>query len=93
MVAIMMPGSAAVRPRPYAAGDEAVVLELVNADRLPGQPETTVAMLAEALAGRSPVDGGWWAELDSPRTDVVHDADGQVLGVVSYALRRRDGAG
>lgn len=41
-----------------------------------GQPEPTPATLAEALAGRSPVDGGWWAELNPPRTDVVHAAAG-----------------
>lgn len=79
--------------RPYKAGDEQAVLELINADRLPGQPETTSEMLAEALAGRSPVDGGWWAELKVPVTDVVHDAVGQVLGVVSYSTRPSDGAG
>ncbi|GHE13831.1 GNAT family N-acetyltransferase [Streptomyces alanosinicus] len=79
--------------RPYRAGDEAAVLGLVAADRLPGQPLATPAMLAEALAGRSPVDGGWWAELDPPVTDVVHDGTGQVLGAVSYATRPGDGAG
>jgi ribosomal protein S18 acetylase RimI-like enzyme len=79
--------------RPYRAGDEAAVLGLVAADRLPGQPPATAAMLAEALAGRSPVDGGWWAELDPPVTDVVHDGAGQVRGVVSYATRPGDGAG
>jgi hypothetical protein len=48
-------------------------------------------MLAEALAGRSPVDGGWWAELDNILTDVVHDPSGQVRGVVSYAAHPGDG--
>jgi hypothetical protein len=42
--------------RPYVAADEAAVLRLINADRLSGQPQTTSAMLGEALAGRSPVD-------------------------------------
>ncbi|MFV2120019.1 GNAT family N-acetyltransferase [Streptomyces sp. Act-28] len=79
--------------RPYSAGDEPVVLDLVGADRLPGQPPTTPAMLAEALAGRSPVDGGWWAELEAPVTEVVHDEAGRVLGVVSYTTRPGDGAG
>ncbi|MCZ7430149.1 GNAT family N-acetyltransferase [Streptomyces sp. WMMC1477] len=54
---------------------------------------TTPAMLAEALAGRSPVDGGWWAELQSPVTEVICDETGPVLGAVSYALRSSDGAG
>ena len=79
--------------RPYEAGDERTVLDLVNADRIPGQPETTRAMLAEALVGNSPVDGDWWAELDVPVTEVVHDGHGRVLGVVSYSTRPRDGAG
>ncbi|MGW0708970.1 GNAT family N-acetyltransferase [Streptomyces sp. NPDC002643] len=79
--------------RPYRADDVAAVLDLVAADPLPGQPLITSAMLAEALAGRSPVDGGWWAELDPPVTDVVHDGTGQVLGIVSYATRPSDGAG
>jgi ribosomal protein S18 acetylase RimI-like enzyme len=79
--------------RPYAPGDEAAVLDLVAADRLPGQPLTTPAMLAEAVAGRSPVDGGWWAELEPPVTEVIHDETGTVLGVVSYATRPSDGAG
>lgn len=65
--------------RPYTSADESAVLDLINGDRLPGQPPTTADMLAEALAGRSPVDGGWWDELATPVTDVVHDA-GAVLG-------------
>ncbi|MFD5749676.1 GNAT family N-acetyltransferase [Streptomyces sp. NPDC127033] len=79
--------------RRYEAGDEAAVLSLVNADRITGQPETTPAMLAEALAGRSPIDSGWWAELDAPVTDVVHKPAGTVLGVVSYAVRPSDDTG
>ncbi|WP_432110153.1 GNAT family N-acetyltransferase [Streptomyces sp. AA1529] len=79
--------------RPYAATDEAAVLDLVGADRLPGQPLATATMLAEALAGRSPVDGGWWAELAPPVTEVMHNESGTVLGIVSYATRPSDGAG
>ncbi|MEU9946436.1 GNAT family N-acetyltransferase, partial [Streptomyces lavendulae] len=79
--------------RSYQDGDEAAVLDLVTADRLPGQPPTTAAMLAEALAGRSPVDGGWWAELQAPVTEVICDETSTVLGAVSYATRPGDGAG
>src|SRR5690606_26664715 len=79
--------------RPYSAADASVVLALINADWLPGQPDTSADMLAEALAGRSQVDAGWWAELDAPFTDVVQDQTGAVLGVVSYAVRSSDGAG
>jgi ribosomal protein S18 acetylase RimI-like enzyme len=93
-VAITTVGAAAkLSARPYAAGDQEAVLALVEADRLPGQPEATPALLAMALAGRSPVDGGWWAELDNVLTDVVHDPSGRVRGVVSYAKRPGDGAG
>ncbi|MER6739024.1 GNAT family N-acetyltransferase [Streptomyces puniciscabiei] len=79
--------------RPYAPTDQTAVLGLVNADRLSGQPLTTPAMLTEALAGRSGVDAGWWAELDLPATQVATDATGAVLGVVSYALRPKDAHG
>jgi ribosomal protein S18 acetylase RimI-like enzyme len=93
-VAVKTSGPAAhLSVRPYAGQDEQAVLALVNADRLPGQPEATAAMLAETLAGRSPVDGGWWAELDPPCTVVVHDDADEVLGVASYATRPSDGAG
>ncbi|MGV5038783.1 GNAT family N-acetyltransferase [Streptomyces sp. NRAIS4] len=79
--------------RPYAPTDQTAVLGLINADRLSGQPLTTPAMLAEALAGRSGVDAGWWAELGRPVTSVATDASGAVLGVVSYALRPKDAHG
>jgi ribosomal protein S18 acetylase RimI-like enzyme len=79
--------------RPATAGDEAAILDLVNADRLPGQPNVTPAMLGEALAGRSVVDSGWWAELVDLTTDVATAGGGRVVGVVSYAIRPRDGAG
>ncbi|MBC2908256.1 GNAT family N-acetyltransferase [Streptomyces cupreus] len=79
--------------RPYTPADRAAVLELVNADRLPGQPAATPAMLADAVRGRSRVDAGWWAELACPTTTVATSAAGTVLGVVSYALRPKDGHG
>ncbi len=75
------------------AADETAVLGLIDCDRLPGQPQATSAMLTEALAGRSTVDSGWWAELDVPRTDVVTVSTGRVVGVVSYATRPNDLAG
>ncbi|MGQ0776206.1 MAG: GNAT family N-acetyltransferase [Pseudonocardiales bacterium] len=79
--------------RPYETGDQEAVLALVNADLITGQPVPTALMLADALAGRSMVDAGWWAELDRPTTDVVHDPLGRVLGVISYAARPSDGVG
>lgn len=79
--------------RPVEARDEQAVLTLVNADQVPGQPLVTSAMLAEALAGRSGVDSGWWAELADLTTEVATTRAGEIVGVVSYAARPRDGAG
>ncbi|MBT2439926.1 GNAT family N-acetyltransferase [Streptomyces sp. ISL-36] len=79
--------------RLYTPADESAVVELINADRLPGQPHATPGMLKEALKGRSPVDAGWWAELDSPVTQVAVYRAGAVIGAVSYALRPKDRTG
>ena len=79
--------------RRYTAADEAAVLRLINADRLPGQPVVTAEMLAEALAGRSSVDSNWWKELDTPLAEVAQATSGEVIGVVSSATRPTDGAG
>src|SRR5690242_8880732 len=82
------------RLRPFVHGlDDDAVLHLIDADRLPGQPQATPDMLAEAVAGRSPIDAGWWAELAPPAIDVLLDVSGAVTGVVSYSTRSRDGAG
>ncbi|HWE91878.1 MAG TPA: GNAT family N-acetyltransferase [Pseudonocardiaceae bacterium] len=80
-------------PRSFDVQDTAAVLGLVNADRIPGQPLCTDAMLSEAVTGRSPVDSAWWAELDRLVVDVLCDSRGVVRGAVSYARRARDGAG
>ena len=82
-----------LKVRPYQVTDKGTVLQIIEADRLPGQRPTTPAMLDAALAGRSQVDAGWWAELDPPRTDVLVTEARQVVGVVSYATRSWDGAG
>ena len=47
-------------------------------------------MLTEALAGRSPIDGGWWDELTGLRTDVLTDPTGAVVGGVSWGYRPSD---
>lgn len=79
--------------RPYAVGDEAAVLALVDADRIIGQPEATSEMLDRALQGRSSMDASGWGEGDLPRTDVVVTPAEQVVGVVSYTTRPTDSAG
>jgi ribosomal protein S18 acetylase RimI-like enzyme len=79
--------------RPYQSADAAAVLELINADRLPGQPACSMRMLSDALAGRSMIDAAWWKELRAPATDVLVAEHSQLVGVVSYAIRRSDRAG
>lgn len=49
--------------RPVEARDEQAVLTLVNADRVPGQPLVTSAMLAEALTGQLDAGAGATARL------------------------------
>ncbi|MDT0347337.1 GNAT family N-acetyltransferase [Streptomyces litchfieldiae] len=79
--------------RPYDDRDEEAVLHLLERDRLPGQPVATAAMIHDALAGRSEVDAGWWEELEPPVTSVAVDGSGAVVGVMSCAVRPKDGAG
>ncbi|MFE6461492.1 GNAT family N-acetyltransferase [Streptomyces cinereoruber] len=79
--------------RPYTDQDRSTVLDLINADRLHGQPLVDRPMLADALAGRSRIDAGWWEELDPPVTTVATGSSGTVLGVVSCAVRPQDGTG
>jgi ribosomal protein S18 acetylase RimI-like enzyme len=83
----------ALTPRAFDVNDELAVLDLVNADRIPGQPACTAGMLAAAVAGSSPVDSGWWAELDRLAIDVLVDDQDAIRGAVSYAHRKRDQAG
>ncbi|WP_226367319.1 GNAT family N-acetyltransferase [Pseudonocardia sp. ICBG162] len=73
--------------------DAKAVLALINDDRVPGQPICTASMLQDAASGRSPVDNNWWVELDKPVIEVAENADGDLVGVASFALRRRDGVG
>lgn len=69
------------------------LVELINADRLPGQPACTLAMLQSAIDGSSPVDSAWWAELSDLRTETLPDVAGAPVGVIAYARRPRDRAG
>jgi ribosomal protein S18 acetylase RimI-like enzyme len=79
--------------RPYDASDEPEVLDLINANRIPAQPQVSAEMLASALAGRSPIDSSFWAELDHLITAVARDESGQLKGIISFAARQRDQAG
>jgi len=64
-------------------------LRLINSDRLKGQPPCTEAMLNEAIAGRSDVDGSWWASLRKPELVVLADDRGPA-GIMSYATHPRE---
>ncbi|MFJ8018577.1 GNAT family N-acetyltransferase [Streptomyces sp. NPDC096339] len=88
-----VPSTASISLRPYTPADSTAVLALADGDRVPGQPSVTPGMLIEALEGRSPIDGGWWAELDRPETYVAGDAWGGVTGAISWALRPHDDTG
>jgi ribosomal protein S18 acetylase RimI-like enzyme len=72
---------------PIASADKRAVVDVINDDRLVGQPAVTEDMLDDALAGRSPVDEGWWADLTDLITLVAVDPASTVLGVVSFARR------
>ncbi|MET9607097.1 GNAT family N-acetyltransferase [Streptomyces sp. NPDC006512] len=71
----------------------AAVLNVINSERIPGQPVTSAEMLSNALEGRSTVDAGWWADLAPPSTWVAVKAPGILVGVVSYAWRPKDRTG
>jgi len=75
------------------SSDIADVLALINADRLPGQPEVTPHMLRDAARGRSAVDSSWWAELNHIAVDVLVGSDDRPVGAISHARRSRDAAG
>lgn len=71
--------------RPFDnSADRSAALRLINLDRLPGQPEVTGALLGDALAGRSEIDGAWWAALHS-RYAITATAGGRVRGLMAFA--------
>jgi GNAT superfamily N-acetyltransferase len=72
--------------------DVAAVLELINADQLPGQPTCQRDALDMALRGESPVDMNWWRELASVQA-VVARQGGAPVGVASYAVAPADRSG
>lgn len=84
--------SATSHPRPLTDAQHEALRALVEVDRLPGQPALTRTALGEALAGRSPVDGGWWDELTDLQVDTLSgdDSGGELAGAVSWGYRARD---
>jgi ribosomal protein S18 acetylase RimI-like enzyme len=88
------------RPRPLGPltigpvryEDLSSILDLVNADLLPGQPACGRRALDMAMRGESPVDGGWWRELSTVRVAVA-SRGGAVVGAASYAIAAADRSG
>lgn len=67
------------------------MLELINADRLKGQPVCDIKMLQEALRGRSPIDNAYWQDLKELHHIYSSSAD-LITGVLAYGVRK-DGTG
>jgi ribosomal protein S18 acetylase RimI-like enzyme len=65
--------------------DLAAIVDLVNADLLPGQPACSRGALDMAMRGESPVDSGWWNALSGVQV-VVARRGGVLLGAASYAV-------
>jgi ribosomal protein S18 acetylase RimI-like enzyme len=70
----------------------ASILDLVNADLLPGQPACTRPALDMALRGACPVDTSWWRELANIQV-LVARRGGSVVGAASYAVAPTDRSG
>lgn len=68
--------------RPYRPEDEPGVRELIDADRLPGQPHCTPERLAAARCGPArPAD---WAVSARPQISVLADAEDRPRGIIAY---------
>lgn len=76
-----------MKARPLGPDDIGAVCDLVDRDRLPGQPPCTPERVAMALAGRSTADPWWWGDLSTMRTVGVEGTDGSL--VAAGALGRR----
>ncbi|QDN55467.1 GNAT family N-acetyltransferase [Streptomyces sp. RLB3-17] len=68
--------------RPYRPEDEPGVRELIDADRLPGQPHCTPEKLAAAR--RAPASLVGWAGPARPQISVLADVEGRAHGVIAY---------
>ncbi|NGO07397.1 GNAT family N-acetyltransferase [Streptomyces sp. HC44] len=68
--------------RPYQARDEPTVRDLIDADRLPGQPRCVPELPAAALQG-CPSAAGWQAPARA-RLSVLTDADDRPLGTIAF---------
>jgi ribosomal protein S18 acetylase RimI-like enzyme len=88
------------RPRPMGPleidrvryEDLPAILDLVNADLLPGQPTCDRQALEAAMRGESTADESWWRELSNVRVAVA-SRGGTVVGAASYATAAADHSG
>jgi GNAT superfamily N-acetyltransferase len=78
--------------RPIQADDVPSVIDLINADRLPGQPVCDTELLHRALRGDFPGDPRGWSGFNDVRT-LVAERGGRVVGVASSAVKVTDGSG
>ncbi|GAA2664396.1 GNAT family N-acetyltransferase [Streptomyces vastus] len=76
------PGRRGWRVRPYQAGDESAVRELIDADRLPGQPRCTPELPNAALRG-CPSAAGWQAPARA-RLSVLADTADRPRGAIAF---------
>src|SRR2546425_6624888 len=67
--------------RPFRPRDESAVRELLEADRLPGQPRCTPEMLAAAPRGPTCFPGSTTPA--RPQVSVLTDAEGRPCGVIA----------
>ncbi|GGJ67054.1 GNAT family N-acetyltransferase [Streptomyces brasiliensis] len=70
--------------RPYGPQDEPGVRELIDADRLPGQPRCTSEKLAAARRSPVPFPLAGWTVPARPRISVLADADDRPYGIIAY---------
>lgn len=76
-----------MKSRPLGPDDVGALCDLIDRERLPGQPACTPERVRTALAGRSTADPWWWQELATMRTIGVEGPDGSLVG--AGALGRR----
>jgi ribosomal protein S18 acetylase RimI-like enzyme len=68
--------------RPYRPEDESAVRDLIDADRLPGQPHCLPGQPTARRNGAAPLSG--WAAPARPRISVLVDAGDRARGIVAY---------
>ncbi len=78
-----------MRVRPLVPRDLPAVLDLIQADALPGQPRCDLSRLADALAGHASIDQSFWQGMALSTIVVTHDR--HLVGVAGYGMKDQDG--